>query len=211
VHCLARASLPATEEMNMNFGETASNPRLLAAPSQRWVRNVIELLDEAVVQLDQHPAVHGAVVEAASLLRRQIAPEVVLPAQDSRGLLSAWQARKVRAYIEIHVAEPVQVAELAALVQLSGAHFSRTFRRTFGQSPHAFVIRRRVELAAQYILETEASLSEIALRCGFTDQPHLCRHFRQITGYTPAAFRRKPHTEGELPQEQLLQEVSLTD
>jgi transcriptional regulator GlxA family with amidase domain len=50
-------------------------------------------------------------------------------------------------------------------------------------NPGAFVVQRRVELAAQYMLTTDASLSDIALRCGFTDQPHLCRHFRQTTGY----------------------------
>jgi AraC-like DNA-binding protein len=96
----------------------------------------------------------------------------------------------VRAYIDSHIAGPVLVADLCALVQLSEAHFSRAFRRTFGRSPHAFVIRRRVELAAQYMLQTEAPLSDIALRCGFTDQPHLCKHFRQTMGQTPAAWRR---------------------
>jgi AraC family transcriptional regulator len=77
-----------------------------------------------------------------------------------------------------------------SLARLSEAHFSRAFKRTFGTSPHAFVIRRRVELATQYMLQTEAPLSDIALRCGFSDQPHLCKQFRQITGHTPAAWRR---------------------
>ena len=98
--------------------------------------------------------------------------------------------RKVRAYIDSHITGPVLVAELGALLQLSEAHFSRAFRRTFGKPPHAFLIKERVELAAQYMLQTEASLSDIALRCGFIDQPHLCRHFRQTTGHTPAAWRR---------------------
>jgi AraC-like DNA-binding protein len=47
-----------------------------------------------------------------------------------------------------------------------------------------------VELAAQYMLSTDGSLSDIAMRCGFTDQAHLSRHFRQVTGATPAAWRR---------------------
>jgi AraC-like DNA-binding protein len=50
-----------------------------------------------------------------------------------------------------------------------------------------------VELAAQYMLMTDASLSDIALRCGFSDQPHLSKHFRQATGQTPAAWRRAQH------------------
>ena len=82
------------------------------------------------------------------------------------------------------------VADLCALVWRSEAHFSRSFRGTFGCSPHAFVVRRRVELAAQYMLQTVMSLSDIALGCGFVDQAHLCKHFRVVTGETPAAWRR---------------------
>jgi AraC-like DNA-binding protein len=76
------------------------------------------------------------------------------------------------------------------LVQRSEAHFARSFRLTFGESPHAFVVRRRLELAARYMLQTEMDLSEIALRCGFSDQAHLCRRFREATGQSPAAWRR---------------------
>jgi AraC family transcriptional regulator len=111
--------------------------------------------------------------------------------------LLAWQARKVRAHIDGHIAGPVLVADLCALLQFSEAHFSRTFRRTFGKSPHAFVIGRRVELAARYMLQTQAPLSDIALRCGFIDQPHLCKRFRQITGHSPAAWRRAHSSEDD--------------
>jgi len=155
-----------------------------------WVHHVIALLDAAVSQRDHQQAVHGTVPKATSLLRKQSDPEVEQALPDRRGGLRAWQARKVLAYIDSHIAGPVLLAGLCALVQLSEAHFSRAFRRTFGKSPHAFVIRRRVELAAQYMLQTEAPLSDIALECGFTDQPHLCKRFRQITGHTPAAWRR---------------------
>jgi AraC-like DNA-binding protein len=111
--------------------------------------------------------------------------------------LLAWQTRKVRDYIDSHITGPVLVVDLCALIQRSEGHFSRSFKRTFGQSPHSFVVRRRVELAAEYMLTTDASLSDIALRCGFTDQAHLCKHFRQATGQTPAAWRRahRPHHE----------------
>jgi AraC family transcriptional regulator len=128
---------------------------------------------------------------AASLLRQQIHRSAAAEVPDGRGRLLAWQARKVREYIDSHItAGPILVTDLCALVQRSEAHFARSFRRTFGASPRAFVVRRRVELAAQYMLTTDGALSEIALRCGFTDQAHLCKHFRQVTGETPAAWRR---------------------
>ena len=168
----------------------------IGSPEPRgWMHSVIALLDAAACQVDHEQAVHGTIVRAASLLRRQIDPEVAPAAPDRKGRLRAWQARKVRAYIDSHITGPVLVAELSELAHLSETYFSRAFRRTFGKSPHAFVIRRRVELAAQYMLQTDSPLSDIALQCGFTDQPHLCKHFRQATGQTPAAWRRAHSSE----------------
>ena len=158
--------------------------------AHEWVHQAIALLNRAAAQLDHEKSVHGTILKAASLLRLQIEPAVAEGDPDGRGSLRPWQARKLRAYIESHIAAPILVADLCALVHLSEAHFSRAFRRTFGKSPHGFVIMRRVELAARSMLQTEASLSDIALQCGFSDQPHLCKHFRQITGQTPAAWRR---------------------
>ena len=183
--------------MDMYVGEAPGGSQVGATQSHEWVHHVIALLDAAVCQLDHQQAVHGKILKAALLLRKQIDPEVAQAAPDKAGSLRTWQARKVRAYIDGHITGPVLVGDLCTLVRLSEAHFSRAFRRTFGNSPHAFVIRRRVELAAQYMLQTEAPLSDIALRCGFTDQPHLCKHFRQTTGYTPAAWRRAHRREDD--------------
>ena len=128
------------------------------------------------------------------MLRQQIAPQAAKEVPDDRGRLLLWQARKVRDYIDAHITGPVLVADLCALIQRSEAHFSRSFKRTFGETPHAFLIRRRLELAAQYMLDTDASLSDIAVRCGFTDHAHLCKHFRQLTGQPPASWRRARRT-----------------
>src|SRR5277367_6474766 len=139
--------------------------------SHDWVHHVIRLLDAALHQLhSQEKAAHGTILEAASLLRQQIDPPTAREVPNARGGLLAWQARKVRDYIDSHITGPVLVADLCAILQRSEAHFSRAFRCTFGESPHAFLVRRRVELAAQYMLTSDAALSDIALRCGFTDQ-----------------------------------------
>ncbi len=159
--------------------------------SHEWVRHVLTLLDEAVHQLQPSREVaQGAIREATWLLRKQIDSEGAREQADGGGRLVAWQARKVRDYIDSHIAGPILVADLCALIGRSEGHFSRSFRRTFGEAPHAFVIRRRLELAARYMLETDTSLSDIALRCGFTDQAHLSKHFRQSMAQTPAAWRR---------------------
>jgi AraC family transcriptional regulator len=162
--------------------------------SHDWVHHVISLLDAAMHQLyTKENAAHGTILQAALLLRQQMEPQTAREVPNGRGRLLAWQARKVRDYIDSHISGPVLVADLCALLQRSEAHFSRSFKRTFGESPHAFIVRRRVELAAQYMLTTDAPLSDIALRCGFTDQAHLCKQFRQASGQTPAAWRRAQH------------------
>src|SRR5579863_1820148 len=176
-------------ETHLEDPQAVSKPN--PSQSREWMPRVMKLLEAAVGQLHdlKHPA-QGTLLEAASLLRQQIHPSSAGEVADRRRCLLAWQAHKVHDYIDSHITGPVLVADLCALVQRSEAHFSRSFKRTFGESPHSFVVRRRVELAARYMLTTDAPLSDIALRCGFVDQAHLCRHFRQSVGQTPAAWRR---------------------
>src|SRR6267154_1570857 len=164
---------------------------LSARRPREWVKRVMTLLEAAIGEFnrEEHPA-KCTVLQAASLLREQIDPQAAAAVADKGGQLLAWQARKVREYVDGHIAGPIRVAELCALIQRSEAHFSRSFKRTFGEAPHAFVIQRRLQLAAQYMLETDRCLSDIAVRCGFTDLAHLCKQFRQATGQTPAAWRR---------------------
>jgi AraC family transcriptional regulator len=171
--------------------ETQAGPKVGRSRSGDWMHDVLALLNAAIGHLCQEQAAHGAILAATSLLRRQLDPQPAEgAADDGKERLLAWQVRKVLDYIDKHITRRVLVADLCALVWRSEAHFSRSFRATFGYSPHAFVIRRRVELAAHYMLQTEMSLSDIALGCGFADHAHLCKHFRAITAETPAAWRR---------------------
>jgi len=180
--------------MDMYVGETATDSQDGPAQSREWVRHVIALLDAAVCQLDHEQAVHGTIVHAASLLRKQINSQIAEGNSDERGRLLAWQARKVRDYIDSHITGRILVSDLCTLVRLSEAHFSRSFKRTFGESPHAFVLSRRLQFAAEYMLQTDLQLCDIALRCGFADQAHFSKHFRQANGLSPSAWRRTART-----------------
>jgi AraC-like DNA-binding protein len=73
---------------------------------------------------------------------------------------------------------------------LSGFHFNVAFRKSVGDSPHQYIIRRRIERAQGLMLSTDLSLSEIAAQCGLADQAHLTRLFRKVAGESPAAWRR---------------------
>ena len=163
---------------------------VLVAHAGAWIQSVIGLLGKASQHLGHsREAAQSAIEEATSLLQEQVRPRSRTPARASGGLL-AWQVRKVRDYVDVHLTGRVLVSDLSAIVQLSNGHFSRAFKRTFGTSPHTFLLRRRLDLAARFMLESSASLTDIALRCGFTDQAHLCNQFRQVVGESPSAWRR---------------------
>jgi AraC family transcriptional regulator len=180
--------------MQTQIHETQAGPMANQRGVPVWVHHVIALLDSAIGQLRQEQAAHGALLQATSLLRQQVNPRPLEDDSNGKEKLLAWQVRKVVDHIDRHITTRVLVADLCALVQRSEAHFSRSFRRTFGHSPHAFVVLRRIELAAQYMLQTDTPLSDIAQRCGFVDQAHLCKHFRRMTGETPAVWRRARRT-----------------
>jgi AraC family transcriptional regulator len=107
-----------------------------------------------------------------------------------RGGLAPWQVRKVLTHIETHISAPITTAELANLVRLSPFHFSRAFRRSFNDSPHAYLMRRRVERSQGLMLTTTTSLAQIAASCGLADQAHFTRLFRRFAGESPGAWRR---------------------
>jgi AraC family transcriptional regulator len=107
------------------------------------------------------------------------------------GRLAPWQVRRLKMVIDERLGETLHIKDLAQVSRRSVAYFCRAFKKTFGQTPHAYVVGRRVERARALMLTTDMALSEIALSCGFTDQAHLCKLFRQSEGVSPAAWRRR--------------------
>jgi AraC family transcriptional regulator len=111
-------------------------------------------------------------------------------AQVARGGLLAWQAQRVFAHVEANICGKISIRGLAQLLSLSASHFCRAFKCTFGVSPRAYVLRRRIEVAQGLMLTTSESLSSIAVKCGMCDQPHFTRSFHRIVGETPHLWRR---------------------
>jgi AraC family transcriptional regulator len=81
------------------------------------------------------------------------------------------------------------MSELSAACHISRGHFSRAFKVTFGETPHRFVLMRRIELACSLLATSRDPLADIAVRCGFNDQPHFTRVFKVLTDQTPNAWR----------------------
>src|ERR1700733_1578231 len=116
----------------------------------------------------------------------------------AKGGLAAWQILRVRAYIDGNLHRTIHIRDLSAVARRSPAHFSRKFKLAVGESPHAYVVRRRLERACNLMMPSATSLSEIALSVAFSDQAHLCRLFRQAFGQSPANWRRERGNPGEL-------------
>ena len=101
----------------------------------------------------------------------------------NRRLLRARDAMD-RAY-----AEPLDVRAVAAVAHLSEAHFSRSFRSAFGETPHRYLQRRRVERSMFLLRETDRTVTDICFDVGFTSLGTFSRRFRDIVGETPSGYR----------------------
>jgi len=106
--------------------------------------------------------------------------------QANRRLLRARDAMD-RAYTE-----PLDIQALARIALVSEAHFIRTFRETFGETPHRYLQRRRVERAMNLLRETDRSVTDICMSVGFTSLGTFSRTFHDIVGRSPSDFRAEP-------------------
>ncbi len=102
---------------------------------------------------------------------------------------------RARDMIDRTYAQPLDVRTLARTAHVSEAHFIRTFRATFGETPHRYLQRRRVERAMFLLRETETSVTEICLEVGFTSLGTFSRTFREIVGEPPSIYRDRAEVE----------------
>ena len=96
-------------------------------------------------------------------------------------------AKKVRDFIDLNYEENLSITKIAADFKCSSAHLVRTFSSYFGIAPHAYMVQLRI-LKAKYALKKGATSVEAAIDAGFSDQPHMIRHFRRMFGVTPGHY-----------------------
>ncbi|WP_248796209.1 helix-turn-helix domain-containing protein [Pseudomonas sp. MWU13-2105] len=105
------------------------------------------------------------------------------------GGLSPWRESLVKKLIHDGLSETLEVTELARACALSRSHFSRAFKCSTGLSPQDWIRRQRIERAKQLIQDTDLTLTQISLECGFCDQSHFCHIFTRSEGINPFAWR----------------------
>jgi AraC family transcriptional regulator len=153
--------------------------------------SLLELLETARRELERDRELAKASLSTASRILRTEIERCSVANGCPRGGLVPWQIARVQAYIDSNLGRPLYIQNLSAVACRSRAHFARQFKLAFGESPHAYVVRRRLERASHLMMTSAASLSEIALSVGFSDQAHLSRLFRRAFGQSPAGWRRE--------------------
>ena len=96
---------------------------------------------------------------------------------------------RARDAIDRAYAEPLDVPAIAAVAHISPAHFSRCFRDVFGETPHRYLQRRRVERSMFLLRETGRSVTDVCMAVGFSSLGTFSRTFREIVGEPPSAYR----------------------
>jgi AraC-like DNA-binding protein len=103
--------------------------------------------------------------------------------------LTKWRLKRVLTYIDEHICESITLATLARVAGLSRMYFAAQFRAATGCRPHECILRKRIELAQQLLLETSESLVSISLAVGFQSQAHFSTVFKRFAGLPPNQWR----------------------
>lgn len=104
--------------------------------------------------------------------------------------LSKQKLRQAIEYIEAHLGEDISLTDIANELGMSQYYFCHLFKRSTGISPHQFLIHQRVERAKHLLRQPNRTVTSVAMECGFANQSHFARCFRQCTGMNPNQFRK---------------------
>ncbi len=103
--------------------------------------------------------------------------------------------RRARDQMDREYASPLDVAALARTALMSTAHFSRQFRAAYGETPHGYLMTRRIERAQLLLRRRDMSVTDVCMAVGCTSLGSFSARFTQLTGETPTAYRARDHGE----------------
>ncbi|MTI12961.1 helix-turn-helix domain-containing protein [Sansalvadorimonas verongulae] len=128
-----------------------------------------------------------AISEAISCFLMRDPPH--LKHEKLKGGLPGYLAQDLREYIEHNLDEKLTLSTLSSKANLSEFHFQRIFRQSFGVSPAKWILERRISMVKELLSES-VDIRAVSHQCGFSDQSHMTRQFKKMTGLTPNEYRR---------------------
>jgi len=111
------------------------------------------------------------------------------PAAAPAQALPPHKMRRAIEYIERHYQDDIGFRAIADQLGMSPYHFARLFKQATGESPHQFIMRRRIEMAKKMLAESDRSVAEVAFEVGYKSQSYFTTRFTRYTGMPPAAYR----------------------
>jgi AraC-like DNA-binding protein len=166
------------------FASTGTRDPELAARLSR-VHAMLERNDDALMQ-------EGALLELLHAICERHARQPATRVPD----VSPIALHRVREYLHARFAEPVCLADLASVAEMSVFHLVRQFHRYYGMPPYRYLELVRVQ-HAKGMLQRGARISDVAFATGFSDQSHLTRQFKRVLGVTPGSYARSYRLERE--------------
>lgn len=182
--------------VNQVLGETLDISQVELRPRLGQADPLLKhLLMQCVGQISNGAAFDHLYIESLSntlilhLFKHYAVQKKDLP--NHTGGLPKYQRLRAIDYIHANLEKDVKLADIAGLLGMSQYYFCRLFRQSMGISPYQYVIQKRVERSKKMLRQPQKlSIAAIALECGFSSQSSLCKHFRNLTGITPNAYRR---------------------
>jgi len=156
-------------------------------------RAILECLEKAIGLCGDEPEgyeleVVGRLFHLWRLLFSQIQP--ILRAAPESPITSNAHIKELLNYLHAHFAEPLSVPALARAAHMSEREVYRAFKNVLGTTPTLYLMRHRLNHGARLLVETDASVTDISMDCGFSSPSYFCKAFRELTGASPRDFRR---------------------
>jgi AraC-like DNA-binding protein len=179
--------VPVFCEFSSKIGGIPEFPRraIVESPLARRLVELYRILESSRDPLERQSA---CVSTFSGFIARHANGEVG-PHTPNEGPARRMAVRRARDFLHDCCLRPVSLMELAAAAGMSRFHLLRVFRSEIGLTPHVYLNHLRV-LEAKRLLACGHPISEVALSCGFVDQSHMTRRFKQILGFTPGTFRK---------------------
>jgi AraC-like DNA-binding protein len=154
-----------------------------------------EMAEELTEGDELHPIfTEGWAMQAFAFVVRATREQQPMRIMTGSGL-APWQLLRAKEMFLADLSETQSVDRVAARCKLSVSHFARAFKASTGVPPHQWLIKARIEQARALLVDSSASLADVAGTCGFADQSHFSRIFARVMGTSPGAWRREHRAE----------------